>query len=154
MKVGIRKVQENEWLVHIGFANMHLDRFSVELLAITLEHVRALEHGETHSILNSYVQLALRIKELDDKGLQRLTREVESQDLLELMVLAQDTDMNERIMKNLGSMVAKQLRSDLIKADSVSERAGKEAVKRVIETMFALETQGIIEFYNDTTQYI
>ncbi|KUJ72825.1 FliG C-terminal domain-containing protein [Thiomicrospira sp. WB1] len=154
MKVGIRKVQENEWLVHIGFANMHLDRFSVELLAITLEHVRALEHGETHSILNSYVQLALRIKELDDKGLQRLTREVESQDLLELMVLAQDTDMNERILKNLGSMVAKQLRSDLIKADSVSERAGKEAVKRVIETMFALETQGIIEFYNDTTQYI
>jgi hypothetical protein len=154
MKVGIKKIHENEWLVHIGFASVHLDRFSLELLSITLDHVRALEHGEAHSILDSYVQLAMRIKELNDKGLQQLTRAVENRDLLHLMLLAQDDALNDCILKNVGGMVAKQLTSDLKKAEEVDETTSKETVTRVVKTLFELETQGQIEFYNEATQYI
>ena len=154
MKVGVKKIHENEWLVHVGFANIHLDRFSLELLAITLGHVRALEHGKAHSIVDSYVQLGLRLKQLDNKDLQQLVRQVENRDLLALMVLARDDALNDRVLRNVGNMVAKQLKQDLQKTRDIDEQTGKDAVKRVVETMFEMETQGQIEFYDEATQYI
>ena len=154
MKVGIKKIHENEWLVHVGFANMHLDRFSVELLAITLSHVQALSHGQAHSILQSYIELAQRIKQLDDKGMQQLTRAVDSQDLLGLLTLSQDSALQDKILRNVGSMVAKQLRADLQKHTALPEDQGKAAVKTVVETLFDLESQGKVEFFSKSTAYI
>ena len=56
MKIGLKKLHENEWLVHIGCAAVKMDQFSVSLLNITLEHLLALEQGESHSTLKSYIK--------------------------------------------------------------------------------------------------
>lgn len=154
MKVGIKKQHENEWLVHIGCGAVKMDRFSVELLSITLEHLLALERGEVHSTLKSYVKLALRLKELKPLELQKLLREVDNQDILVLMMVARDAQLSDSIIKNIGGIMAKQLHEDLQKATMPSEESAKEAIKRVVEKLFELEGLGQIEFVNDSTRYI
>lgn len=154
MKLGIKKNHENEWLVHIGFATVKLDRFSVELLNITLEHLIALDHGETHSILHSYIAMGLKIKELDAAGIQLLVLESDNQDLLKLMQVAEDKDLNDAIIKNAGGILARQLKSDFEKSAKPDEDVAKEAIKRIVETLFTLETQGKIEFYDENKRYI
>lgn len=154
MKLGIKKNHENEWLVHIGFATVKLDRFSVELLNITLEHLIALDHGETHSILHSYIAMGLKIKELDAAGIQLLVLESDNQDLLKLMQVADDKDLNDAIIKNAGGILARQLKSDFEKSAKPDEDVAKEAIKRIVETLFTLETQGKIEFYDENKRYI
>lgn len=154
MKLGIKKVHENEWLVHIGYASIRLDRFSVELLNITLEHLVALEHGQTHSTLTSYIKLGCRIRELDDAGVQLLVRGVDNQDLLKLMVVAQDEELNEAVLRNVGGILAKQLKADMANPAPPNNDEAKAAIKRVVEKMFELECQGKIEFFDKNTQYI
>lgn len=154
MKLGIKKNHENEWLVHIGFATVKLDRFSVELLNITLEHLIALDHGETHSILQSYIAMGLKIKELDAAGIQLLVLESDNQDLLRLMQVAEDKELNDAIIKNAGGILARQLKSDFEKSAKPDTDVAKEAIKRIVETLFTLETQGKIEFYDENKRYI
>ncbi len=154
MKLGIKKNHENEWLVHIGFATVKLDRFSVELLNITLEHLIALDHGETHSILQSYIAMGLKIKDLDAAGIQLLVLESDNQDLLKLMQVANDQDLNDAIIKNAGGILARQLKSDFEKSAQPDTDVAKEAIKRIVETLFNLETQGKIEFYDENKRYI
>lgn len=154
MKLGIKKVHENEWLIHIGYASIKMDRFSVELLNITLEHLIALEHGQSHSILNSYIQLSLKIKELAPAGVQMLVRAIDNQDLLKLVQVADDAVLTEMIIENVGSILAKQLTSDLEKSIMPTEPDAKAAIKRVVEKLFELESQGKIEFMDEMTHYI
>ncbi|MDG4812684.1 FliG C-terminal domain-containing protein [Hydrogenovibrio sp. 3SP14C1] len=154
MKLGIKKVQENEWLIHIGYASIKMDRFSVELLNITLEHLIALEHGESHSVLNSYTQLACKIKELEPAGIQLLVRSIDNQDLLKLMQVANDDSLTQMVVENVGGILAKQLNSDLEKSIMPTESDAKAAIKRVVVKMFELESQGKIEFMDEMTQYI
>ncbi|WP_127471376.1 FliG C-terminal domain-containing protein [Thiomicrorhabdus aquaedulcis] len=154
MKVGIKKQQENEWLVHIGCGAVKMDRFAVELLSITLEHLLALERGESHSTLKSYIKLGLRLKELKPLELQKLLREVDNQDVLVLMMVARDAGLSDSVISNIGGIMAKQLHEDLQKATMPSEETAKEAIKRVVEKLFELEGLGQIEFVNDRTQYI
>jgi hypothetical protein len=154
MKLGIKKVHENEWLVHIGYASIRLDRFSVELLNITLEHLVALEHGQTHSTLTSYIKLGCRIRELDDAGVQLLVRGVDNQDLLKLMLVAQDETLNEVVLRNVGGILARQLNADMANPAPPNNDEAKAAIKRVVEKMFELECQGKIEFFDKNTQYI
>lgn len=154
MKLGIKKNHENEWLVHIGFATIKLDRFSVELLNITLEHLIALEHGETHSILQSYIAMGLKIKDLGAAGIQMLVLESDNQDLLRLMQVAKDQDLHDVIIKNAGGILARQLKSDFEKSAMPDDEVAKESIKRIVETLFRLETQGKIEFYDENKRYI
>lgn len=154
MKLGIKKNHENEWLVHIGFATIKLDRFSVELLNITLEHLIALEHGETHSILQSYIAMGLKIKDLGAAGIQMLVLESDNQDLLRLMQVAKDQDLHDVIIKNAGGILARQLKSDFEKSAMPDDEVAKESIKRILETLFRLETQGKIEFYDENKRYI
>lgn len=154
MKLGIKKVHENEWLIHIGYASIKMDRFSVELLNITLEHLIALEHGQTHSILNSYIELGRKIKELTPAGAQLLVRSIDNQDLLKLMQVANDAALTEMVVGNVGSILAKQLSADLEKSIMPSESDAKVAIKRIVEKMFELESQGKIEFMDEMTEYI
>lgn len=154
MKLGIKKIHENEWLIHIGYASIKMDRFSVELLNITLEHLIALEHGQAHSILNSYIQLARKIKELSPSGVQLLVRSIDNQDLLKLVQVANDAALTEMVVGNVGSILAKQLSTDLEKSIMPTEADAKVAIRRVVEKMFELESQGKIEFMAETTQYI
>ncbi len=154
MKIGIKKVHESEWLIQIACASVKMDPFSLALLEIMLEHLLALEHGESHSTLKSYVKLGLKIKTLPDVECQKFLREVEVKDLLDLMMVAEDRELNTLILKNIGSILAKQLKTDLMKAIVPTEAHAKRAIKRIVEKLFELEGRGEIEFRTDNTRYI
>jgi hypothetical protein len=154
MKIGIKKVHESEWLIHIDCASVKLDQFSLALLDIMLEHLLALEHGESHSTLKGYVKLGLKIKTLPDIECQKFLREVEVKDLLDLMMIADDRELNTLILKNIGSILAKQLKNDLMTAIVPTEAHAKRAIKRIVEKLFELEGRGEVEFRADNTRYI
>ncbi|QCU90822.1 FliG C-terminal domain-containing protein [Thiomicrorhabdus sediminis] len=154
MRVGIKKVQENEWLVHIGPASIKLDHFSVALLNITLQNMLALEDGAEHSSSNSYIELGLRIKELKALDVQKLLHELDNADLVVMMQVAEDNDLNSLIINNSGAILAKQLEMDLQAKRQLDEEQAKDAIRRIVMKMFELEGKGQIEFINENTQYI
>jgi len=154
MKVGLKKLHENEWLVHMGCAAVKMDQFSVALLNITLEHLLALEQGESHSMLKSYIKLGLRIKELKDLECQNLLRALDNKDLLMFMMVANDPELTELIMKNTGGILAKQFEADLATATLPSKELLKAAIRRIVEKTFELESLGQIEFTSTDTKYI
>jgi hypothetical protein len=154
MKVGLKKLHENEWLVHIGCAAVKMDQFSVALLNITLEHLLALEQGESHSMLKSYIKLGLRMKELKDLECQGLLRVLDNQDLLMFMMVAKDPDLTNMIIKNTGGILAKQFSDDLATATLPNKELIKDAIRRIVEKTFELESLGQIEFTSTNTKYI
>lgn len=155
MKVGIRKHQENEWVIQIGCASVKLDRFSLELLNITLEHLVALGSGQQHSTLMSYERLAQhKLKSLDAAGLQKWVHSVENADLLVLMQALKNQEVNDLILTNVGGILARQLSSDLLKTVEPTEERAKEAIKKTMERLFDLEMRGQIQFFSNDTQYI
>lgn len=154
MKVGIKKIHENEWQVHIGCASVKIDRFSVELLRITLEHLLALEHGQSHSTLSSYVKLGQRLSELDNMALQKVLSEVDNAALLDLLLLAEDPEFTQRVLGNMGGILSKQLEADLETAAAPEKEQARDSIKHLVEKMFELEARGRIEFVQEDTQYI
>lgn len=155
MEVGLQKLHENEWLVHIGCAKIKMDRFSVALLKIHLEHLIASEKGQSHSTLQGYVSLGLRMKKLSDLHLQKLLREIRNEDLLILMQCATDPELNQKVLKNIGGLMSKQLETDLLTHTELPlEPAARTAIRRIVEVTFKLESQGEIEFLNDVVRYI
>jgi len=154
MKVGIKKLQENEWLVHIGCGAIKLDQFSVALLNITLDHLLGLDEGTEHSTLKSYIKLGLRIKKLKPLDLQKLLRAVESQDVLIMMLLAEDSELNEMVLANIGGILSKQLERDMLTSSLPADSLVKEAVRRIVEKTFELEAKGDIEFATENVRYI
>ena len=154
MKIGIKKVHESEWVVNIGHAGIKLDRFSLALLDIALTHLLALEQGETHSILKSYVKLGLKLKNLPDLECQKLLRALDTKDILVIMMLAKDPELNALVMNNVGAILAKQLETDLVTTPEPSEEHAKKAIRRIVEKTFELEALGNIEFTSDETRYI
>ena len=154
MKIGLKKLHENEWLVHIGCAAVKMDQFSVALLNITLEHLLALEQGQSHSALKSYIKLGLRIKALKDLECQNLLRALDNRDILMFMMVANDPELNDLVMKNTGGILAKQLEADLAKATMPSKDLLKAAIRRIVEKTFELESLGQIEFTSAETKYI
>lgn len=154
MKIGIKKNHENDWQVHVGNATICMDRFSVELLSISLEHLLALEHGETHSVLTSYVRLGTKMLKLNGESLQLLVRSVDNKDLLILILVAENDKLASAILDNVGGILAKQLRADIEKSQIPDVDEAKAAIRRIVETMFNLEAEGKIEFYGADTQFI
>lgn len=154
MKVGIKRIHENEWAVHVGCATIKMDLFSVQLLNISLEHLLALQDGEEHSLLKSYIQLGARIKELNPAGIQKLVRAVDNRDLLKLLMASNDGELSLLVLQNLGGILAKQLQADMERSPKPDVEESKQAIKRVVETMFEMEGNGEIEFFNDDTKYI
>ena len=154
MQVGIQKLHENEWLIHVGCAKIKMDRFSVELLNITLEHVLMLEHGQSHSTFKSYIKLGLRLAELDNRYLQKVLSVVDNIDLLNLLLVANEAGFTEKVMGNVGGILAKQLQADLISAEVPHESVASVSIQKIVEIMFALEASGDIEFVNENTKYI
>lgn len=154
MRVGIKKIQENEWLVHIGPAAVKMDQFSVSLLNITLEHMLALEQGTTHSTLTSYVKLGLRMKELKPLDMQKLLHELDNKDVVLMLLAAGDRNLNQAIIDNSGTILAKQIQLDLQTSSMPEKEVAKDAIRRIVEKMFELEGKGQIEFINENTRYI
>ena len=154
MKVGIKKLQENEWLVHIGCGAIKMDQLSVALLKITLEHLLALDQGAEHSTLKSYIKLGLRMKELKPLDMQKLLRTLESTDILIMMLLANDRVLNDLILANIGGILAKQVEADLASVTMPTHEVAKEAIRRIVEKTFELEASGQIEFASENVRYI
>lgn len=154
MKLGIKKVHENEWQVHMGYVAVKMDRFSLELLVITLDHLKALESGERHSVLISYVKLAEKMLLLNAAGLQILIRQIDNQDLLRLLQVAKNDQLTDSVLSNLGGLLSKQLAADLTTAAIPDKEDVKASIRRVVEKMFFLEADGQIEFGEESQQYI
>lgn len=154
MQVGIEKRHENEWRVQIGCANIKMDRFAVELLNITLEHLTMLESGQSHSTFGSYIKLGLRLDGLDDRNLQKVLSVVDSVHVLNLLLVANDVAFTKRILHNMGGILAKQLKADLEVTVVPDETTAKKSIQAVVEKMFSLEEAGDIEFIKENTKYI
>lgn len=152
MKVGIKRVSESEWLVHIGCAWIRLERFSVELLNMSLEN--AVTQNSSAHLLHSYIKLGLKMEELDDRGLQALLRELDPKDLVVLLQAAKKPAFTDRVMKNVGGLLAKQIERDLKNSEVLTEEKTKTSIRRMAERMFEMEQKGEIEFFNEHTQYI
>ncbi|GAB6035306.1 FliG C-terminal domain-containing protein [Galenea microaerophila] len=152
MKVGIKRVSESEWLVHVGCAWLRLGRFSLELLNLSLEN--AITQNSSAHLIQSYIQLGLKMNELDDKGMQLLLRTVDPKDIVVLLQVSNDAEFVKRVLKNLGVLLAKQIEQDLQQNEMPSEEAIKASIRRIAERMFEMEQRGEIEFFNENTQYI
>jgi len=154
MKVGIKKLQGDEWQVHIGCASVKMDRFSVELLNITLEHLTMLESGQSHSHVKSYIKLGLRLNDLDDRALQKVLSNLDSKDVLILLLAAKKPEFTQKILKNIGGILSKQLAADMDVTELPDEEQVKKSIQHIMETLFALEANGQIEFVKNDTKYI
>lgn len=154
MKVGIKKLQGNEWQVHIGCARVKMDRFSMELLNSTLEHLTMLESGQSHSNIKSYIKLGLRLDELDDRALQKVLSSLDSKDILVLLLAAKQPDFTQKVLKNIGGILSKQLQADLEVTDLPDEEQIRTSIQHIVETLFAMEAKGQIEFVKNDTKYI
>lgn len=154
MKVGIKKIHDNDWRVHIGNAAVKMDQFSVALMNITLEQLLALKHGDSHSNLQSFIKLGARIKSLKADDLQKFIPQIDSRDMLNLMLISKDEALNNLVMSNIGGMLAKQFNDDLQSSEMPSEEEAKKSIKNVIEKMFAMEADGQIEVLTEQTEYI
>ena len=154
MQVGIKKLHENEWLVHVGCAKIKMDRFSVELLNITLEHVTMLESGQSHSNYKSYIKLGLQLGDLDGRSLQKALSAMDSVDVLHLLLAAKNPEFTEKVLHNMGGILAKQLQSDLQSTPEPDEEVARKSIQVIVEKMFAMEADGQIEFIKENTKYI
>jgi len=154
MKVGIKKLQGDEWQVHIGCASVKMDRFSVELLSSTLEHLTLLESGESHAHVKSYIGLGLRLGELNDRALQKVLSNLDSKDILNLLLAANKPDFTEKVLKNIGGILSKQLKADIEITELPDEGQVKASIQHIVEMLFALEANGQIEFIKNDTKYI
>ncbi len=154
MKVGIRKVHEDEWWVEAGCATVRLNYFEVELLNILLqEGVRLCEGGE-FDLLAGFIKLAHKLDLLSDEDLQKVLRAVNDRDLALLLRALNEGEFRARILRNVGPLVAKQLEEDLNAATPLDVEAAKDAIERVMRTAFEMEAWGEIEFQTAVTEYI
>lgn len=154
MKLGIKKLHENEWQVHVGHTTVCLDRFSVELLNIALEHLQALESGQEHSVLKSYIHLAERLLVLSSADLQTLLRSIANEDLSRLLLIANNAELTQKVLANTGGILAKQLETDLQKTPMPTHEDAKTSIRRVIGKMFEFDGDGVIQVQSGEERYI
>jgi hypothetical protein len=155
MKVGIRKVHEDQWWVEVGCATIRLNYFQVELLNIVLKQAVSLNEGGRFDLLQGFVKLTHKLSLLSDEDLQLLLRQVSDQDLSRMLRMLDDASLKERILQNVGPLLARQLMQDLADEQvNVDEEAVKAAIERIMRQAFALEEQGKIEFQSEVTEYI
>ncbi len=154
MKVGIKKIHEDEWWVEVDFATIRLNYFQVHLLNIILKHVMHLGEEQHYELLHGFLTLLEKLNYLSDSDLQRLLREVRDQDLAWILQALQNEPLKQRMFKNMGPLLAKQLQQDLETMNPSAAEQVMEAIERVMRHAFALEVKGEIEFQTEVTEYI
>ncbi|WP_294949116.1 FliG C-terminal domain-containing protein [Sulfurivirga sp.] len=154
MKVGIRKVHEDEWWVEIGCATLRLNYFQVELLNIVLKEALRLAEGGEYDLLKGFVSLSHKLNLLSDTDLQLLLRQVDDQDLALWLRVLDDAALRERVLHNVGPLVARQLEQDLAEEQPVETEAAMAAIERIMRRAFELDARGEIEFQTEVTEYI
>jgi hypothetical protein len=154
MKLGIKKLHENEWQLHIDSAFVHLDRYSLELLYSNLEHLQSMKQGQEGSVLCGLLKLTEKFLELSDAHMQLFLREIENQDLLNLVLVLTHDDVKNKVLKNVGSIMSKQLQSDMEQTEKPQDNEAVEAIKHVVERVFELEAVGKVEFVSSEQRFI
>jgi hypothetical protein len=145
---------EDEWWVEVGCTIIRLDYFQIELLNIVLKQAVYLAEGKEYDLLHGFVGLAHKLNLLSDEDLQLLLRQVDDRDLGYMLHVLDDEDLKERILKNVGPLVARQLEQDLSEEISADVEAVKQSIERIMKRAFELESQGTIEFQSEVTEYI
>jgi len=154
MKVGIRKVHEDEWWVEAGCATVRLNYFQVELLNIVLKEAVQLTEGGQYDLLAGFVKLAHKLDLLSDEDLQKVLRAVDDRDLALMLRALNEGDFHARILRNVGPLVAKQLEQDLNASAPLDADEAKAAIERIMRVAFEMEAKGEIEFQTAVTEYI
>jgi len=80
---------------------------------------------------------------LDDRGIQRVLKNVDKKDLA-LALKAADEEIKEKIFKNMSERAAQLLREDLEVMGPVRLKEVEEAQRRIIEVVKQLEEEGEI----------
>lgn len=154
MKLGIKKLHANEWQLHIDSAFIHLDRYSLELLYSNLDHLLSMDSGQKSSVLTGLIKLIKKFLELSDAHMQLFLRDIDSQDLLNLLKVNKNDDIKNKVFNNVGGIMSKQLLTDINSTAKPNEDDAVESIKHIIRTMFELETTGKIEFVNEQQKFI
>ncbi len=154
MKLGIKKLHENEWQLHVGEAFVRLDRYSLELLQESLDHLLQMDSGQSSSVISGHIKLALKLLSLSDRSLQVLIHDTESEDISKMLMIAKNEALTDKILNNVGGIMSKQLRSDIDNSAMPSEEVAIASIRHIVESMFALEAKGEIEFDAENSRYI
>lgn len=154
MKVGIKKIHEDEWWVEVGCAVIRLNYLQVHLLNIVLKEVVHLDGGDDYNLLRGFLTLLDKLQYLSDEDLQQLLRQVNDQDLVLALKAMENEALRARILQNVGPLLAKQLAQDLQSGDSPAPETVINAIERIMRRAFEMEAKGEIEFQTEVTEYI
>ncbi len=154
MKIGIKKINEDDWQIHIDNAFVHLDRFSLELLYCSVEDLLALNEGQQSTALTAHIKLAEKILMLSDADMSLLLINLDNEDILKLILVAKDLNIEYKVLQNIGGIMSKQLLSDIELSDYPATEDAITAIKNIVEKMFELEMSGQIEFIESDAKFI
>lgn len=154
MKVGMQKVNDNEWLIQMGNAIVRLDRFTTHLLRISLKYGTTSSSTKSHALLRSYLGMTRKLDSLAPNDWPKLLDHVDRSDLRVWLCLVEDTKLKNRALEKLGHSAESQMREDMATIPLPDELAQKEAIFRFIKRIYALEDEGEIEFFYEKSAYL
>ncbi|WP_044408736.1 FliG C-terminal domain-containing protein [Thiomicrospira microaerophila] len=156
MKIGMQKVNDNEWLIQMGNAIVRLDRFTTHLLRISLKHsLRSAGAGQDQdAVIKSYLKMALKLKFISSIDWPQFMQRVDKSDLRVWLTLLQDPDLKRNVLRNMGQALEKQMLEDIQTLPLPDKLGQKEALVRMIRLIYELEDQGVIEFHYDSSAYL
>jgi hypothetical protein len=154
MKVGMQKVNDNEWLIQMGNAIVRLDRFTTHLLRISLKYGSESSSTKPQAMLKSYLAMTLKLEALAPNDWPKLFDRLDRNDLRIWLCLVEDNQLQNRVLEKLGHTAEAQMREDMAALALPDELAQKEAVFRFIKRIYELEDEGEIEFFYPKSSYL
>ena len=154
MKVGMQKVNDNEWLIQMGNAIVRLDRFTTHLLRISLKYGTQDSSTKTQALLRSYLGMTRKLDSLAPNDWSKLFDHVDRQDLRIWLCLCENKAVKNLALEKLGHAAEAQMREDMANIRLPDENAQKEAIFRFIKKIYELEDEGEIEFFYEKSAYL
>lgn len=154
MKVGMQKVNDNEWLIQMGNAVLRLDRFTTHLLRISLKNALAASHNESFSLTESYMCMTLKLKYLAPNDWPILIQHVGMDAMRIWLTLLKDEDLKRNALRLMGTVAEKQMREDIATMKLPEKTVQKTTLRAFVEKIYELEDMGCIEFYYEASAYI
>ena len=154
MKVGMQKVNDNEWLIQMGNAIVRLDRFTTHLLRISLKHGAESSSTKPQAMLKSYLAMTRKLDALAPNDWPKLLDNIERPDLRIWLCLVENRLLKERVLEKLGHTAEAQMREDMANLPLPDELAQKDAIFRFIKRIYELEDEGEIEFFYPKSTYL
>lgn len=154
MKIGMQKVNDNEWLVQMGNAILRLDRFSTHLMRISLKHSLRNAHNDHDGVIKSYLKMSLKLKFISSIDWPVFIQKVDKNDLRIWLTLLEDKDLKRNAMRNMGQSQEKQMLEDISTLPLPEKMEQKEALVRLVRLVYELEDQGMIEFHYESSAYL